>query len=370
MKRSQIRVGLILIVTLVLAFSVGCTNNQELSYEEFTYEEFTHSSGLADNGFWKNITALDHVELLQYVGISIPGEVHTISSASVQAEIDNILSQHTYEMQITDRPIEDGDTVNIDFVGSIDGVEFPGGSTDGLGTDVTIGVTSYIDDFLEQLIGHVPGESFDIEVTFPEDYGNQDLSGKDAVFAITINYILEMVTPELTDDFVTENLSSVFGFNTVTELEMDITENLQEAAIARYLQNYILENTTVTTLPEPLLKYQEYALIYYFQDYADYYGMNLEEFLINYMSISTTDELLEYYRDDNTETATFHLIVQAIAEDAGISVTDDDVVAYFKKYVGTDDYSGYEETYGLPYLKLSVLHQAVMDYIVEKAVLE
>jgi len=369
-KNLTIKPGIILVIFLVLLVSASCSPNEEITYEEFTYEEFTHSTGLADNGFWKDITALDHVELLKYVGISIPGEVHTISSESVQAEIDNILAQHTYELQITDRPIVDGDTVNIDFVGSVDGVEFPGGSTDGLGTDVTIGVTSYIDDFLEQLIGHVPGESFDIEVTFPEDYGNQDLSGKDAVFAITINYILEMVTPELTDDFVAENLSAVFGFNTVTELEMDITENLQESAIARYVQNYILENTTVITLPEPLLTYQEYALIYYFQDYADYYGMDLEEFLINYMSISTTDELLEYYRDDNTETATFHLLVQAIAEDAGISVTDDDVATYFKKYVGTEDYSGYEDNFGLPYLKLSVLHQAVMDYIVEKAVLE
>ena len=89
----------------------------------------------------------------------------------------------------TSLTIEDGDTVNIDYVGSIDGVEFQGGNTNGSGADLVIGSHTYIDDFEEQLIGHHPGASVDVTVTFPEDYGKDELNGKEALFKVTINGI-------------------------------------------------------------------------------------------------------------------------------------------------------------------------------------
>lgn len=91
----------------------------------------------------------------------------------------------------TSLTVEDGDTVNIDYVGSIDGVEFSGGSTDGAGADLTIGSGTYIDDFEEQLIGYHPGDTVEVTVTFPEDYGVDDLNGQEAVFEVTINGIYE-----------------------------------------------------------------------------------------------------------------------------------------------------------------------------------
>ena len=88
--------------------------------------------------------------------------------------------------------VEDGDTVNIDYVGSVDGVEFEGGSTRGQGTDLVIGSGSYIDDFEEQLIGAHPGDEVDVYATFPDPYNNNpDLSGKEALFEVTINGIYE-----------------------------------------------------------------------------------------------------------------------------------------------------------------------------------
>ena len=85
--------------------------------------------------------------------------------------------------------VEDGDTVNIDYVGTVDGVEFSGGNTQGNGADLAIGSHTYIDDFEEQLIGHNVGETVEVIVTFPEDYGKEDLNGKEAVFETTINGI-------------------------------------------------------------------------------------------------------------------------------------------------------------------------------------
>lgn len=83
--------------------------------------------------------------------------------------------------------VQDGDTVNIDYVGTIDGEEFDGGSTDGQGTDLTLGSGAYIDGFEEGIVGHTVGETFDVNVTFPEDYGVDSLNGKDATFSVTIN---------------------------------------------------------------------------------------------------------------------------------------------------------------------------------------
>lgn len=85
--------------------------------------------------------------------------------------------------------IKDGDMVNIDFVGSIDGVEFEGGSTEGQGTSLVIGAKRYIDDFEEQLIGAHPGDDVEVNVTFPEDYGKDELNGKDALFKVKVNGI-------------------------------------------------------------------------------------------------------------------------------------------------------------------------------------
>ncbi len=119
---------------------------------------FSYSSEIDDNDFWKNVTALDHVELCDYQNISIPSDVYQITDDAVQTEIDSILEGYATSTQVTDRAVADGDTVNIDYIGTIDGVEFEGGSTEGEGSEVTIGVTGFIDDFLEQLIGHMPGK--------------------------------------------------------------------------------------------------------------------------------------------------------------------------------------------------------------------
>ena len=116
----------------------------------------------------------------------------TGSSSDTSGSADSA-SQDTGTSYSTDTSltVENGDTVNIDYVGSIDGVEFDGGNTQGMGTDLMIGSGSYIDDFEEQLIGAHPGDQVDVYVTFPEDYGVEDLNGKEALFKVTVNGIYE-----------------------------------------------------------------------------------------------------------------------------------------------------------------------------------
>ena len=106
---------------------------------------------------------------------------------SLSPDTDNGLPYST-DSSLT---VQDGDSVNIDYVGSINGVEFDGGSTQGAGATLVIGSGSYIDDFEEQLIGAHPGDEVDVVVTFPEDYGNAELNGKEALFEVTVNGIYQ-----------------------------------------------------------------------------------------------------------------------------------------------------------------------------------
>lgn len=113
----------------------------------------------------------------------------TDTDTTADDNTDNNSAGYSTDVSLT---VEDGDTVNIDYVGSVDGVEFEGGSTRGQGTDLVIGSGSYIDDFEEQLIGAHPGDEVDVYATFPDPYNNNpDLSGKEALFEVTINGIYE-----------------------------------------------------------------------------------------------------------------------------------------------------------------------------------
>ena len=329
--------------------------------------QLDYATGLDDNGFHQDVVATDHVELMDYDTIVIPAEVHTVPEASIQAEIDGLMTYFTTSEQVLDRAVVDGDTVNIDYVGSVDGVDFEGGSTGGAGTDVTIGVTSYIDDFLEQLIGHTPGESFDIVVTFPEDYGVDNLNGKDAVFAITLNHISEEVLPELNDAFVAENLSDINAWTSVEDMTTGIQDELQLSAIKTYVQTTLLGDIAVNSVPDSVMTYQKNIMLNYYKGAAIQYGVSLEEFLQGNTEFESIDALYEGNVDQLAEVAGYSLVIQAIAESADIVVTEQDLSDYFLKYNGSADYAEYEDTYGISYLKYTILQELVLDYLVDRA---
>lgn len=364
---KQLKIGLVALLASALCVMalVGCDadNNEGNADGEFHY-----SNGIDENGFWKGITAKDYVELPDYDNIVIPTASHQVTDDELQTQIDSILTSFSTSEQVTDRAVEDGDTVNIDFVGSVDGVEFDGGNTNGQGEDVTIGVTEYIDGFLEQLIGHSPGENFDINVTFPENYG-RNLDGKDAVFNITINYILDSTKPELTDEFVAENMQENYGWTTVDEMEVDLRANIQQNAVSNYIEEY-LSGIPVSDVPQSVLDYQESALVDYYKASAEAQNVSLDDFLANQVGVSNVEDLIEQSQENLTKTANLQLVIQAIAEDASISVSEEDVSDYFTEFYGGASYKDYESEFGLPYLKMMVLSQTVIERVTENATLE
>lgn len=339
--------------------------------EETGYVPFYFSTGIDDNGFMTGITALNYVELCEYDGIKVPADQVAVSDAEIQAEIDKILSAYATTSQVMDRPVEDGDSVNIDYVGYLNGVPFDGGSTQGMGTTVIIGVTNYIPGFLDQLIGHEPGENFDINVTFPEDYHSAELAGQDAVFNITINYIDETSTPELTDEFVADFLTEEkYDISTVEELRAYVTSQLQEPKVRTYLNTYLAENCAFKAAPGSLITYMTNMMVDYYAYYADAYGMDLDSFVQQYVGAESMDALKEAYASDIVDDANATLLLQAIAEAEGITVTEEDVRSYFEDMTGSPDYSSYVEEYGLPYIMQAVLFTKVQDFVLEHAVIE
>ena len=348
-----------LAVVLAAGILTGCGGDQSFDY----------SAGLDEDGRWTKVNAPDYVTLPQYVGIEVPAENHTVTQETLDEQVQKYLDAYPIKEQVLDREIADGDTVNIDYVGSVDGVEFEGGSTQGNGTEVIIGTTQYIDDFLEQLIGHKPGETFDVEVTFPEDYTpNPDLSGKDAVFEVTINYIVEEKTPELTDEFVQQNLTEYYGWENVEQMMDQLKADLQWSMVAEYTWNKVVEESQISEIPQSMLDYQFERMLDEYRQMAEGYGLSADQAL-SLAEVSSEEELREKYLTDLEDTAKGELVLQALADDADIHVEEQDVADYFSTYLYLDDYSSYEKIFGKEYLRRVALNGKVLEYLVDNAVL-
>ena len=316
---------------------------------------FTYSSGLSDNGFF-DLKAADNITLPTYLGVSLPEDILTLDTDELGYQLDTIRQEYATYEELKDRAIVDGDTVNMDYVGKVDGTEFSGGSTGGAGTSVTIGTTQYIDDFLEQLIGHKPGETFDIEVTFPTPYtSSPDLSGKDAVFTVTINYIQgEQSIPELNDQ-----MASDYGFNTPQELIASIEQWLISNQKTDYIKD-LLADASHTQIPDSVIKYITLTDLFQYQYYAQMMQITLDEYMVTYGGYDSLAAYLTANQEAYQASARYCLAIQAIAEKEGLSVDDATLNA---SIFGT-----YVENYGTAYAKMLCLQNIVVpDFVIGKA---
>ena len=333
------------------------------------FYEFDCSKDLDEKGYYKAFQPEDHVKLPESLELTIPYDVHTPSQEKIDAAIMEIVDSFGTVEQITNRAVADGDTINIDYVGTLEGKEFQGGSTGGYGTTVTVGVTNYVDDFLQKLIGHMPGETFDIDIKFPEDYSNADLAGKDTVFNVTINYIAgETILPEINDAFVKENLSSKYGWTTAEEMNKSITDDLAAEAVQDYIYDYLINNSTVTEVPQEMIDYMQNYFIYYHSYVAASYQTTLPVLIANYGFTSMADMLADYDNDIRVACQE-ELVMQSAGKLLNVDLTGEDLEAYFMAELGRTDYSLYEENFGLPYVKKMVLSWKVVQLLKEQATL-
>lgn len=333
--------------------------------------DFSFSDAFDENGYLKGVTATDYVTLPDdYADITINADLGQVSEEDIDNYItSNVLSKFSTTEQVTDRAAADGDTVNIDYVGRIDGVAFDGGDTKGNGADLTLGSGAYVDNFEEQIVGHNPGETFDVTVTFPEDYGNEDLNGKEAVFETTLNYIENTVTPELSDEWVAENLAATMSLNNVDELKAFVKSTMLYDNQASDVYTALHDKVSYADeLPQTALDYYRDVLLYRIYTYAQNYGTDMATLLSSGMMGATYDSV-DAYLDDATDSIKSitqqALLMQAVAEKMGFKCDTDTMNADFGRYYGTTDPSQYVSAYGENYIKMNVLQSDVMQNLID-----
>lgn len=333
---------------------------------DFDYENFDYSAGLDENGYWSGVKALDHVKLPEdAAAIPVPKAEVQPTSEEIQAEIDNLLRMNAATTQVTNRAAANGDTVNIDYTGTVDGVAFNGGTA--AGYDLTLGSGSFIDGFEDQVVGHTPGETFDVKVTFPDGYGDttdaegntMTLSNQKAVFSVTLNYISETVLPTLNDEWVDASFGATDDIHTVADLEALCSELLTDANIKDYVMDYLMKNSEFKALPEVITDYQVNQCLNYYNTMAKYYGYGLEDFVKETAGYENADALLASMDANLERYSQEALLYQAVAESLSVTPTQEQL----------DRYASYNEVYGENYCRMVALMDAVSETLRTGAVL-
>ena len=370
-KRTTKIIGIAIAAVLIAIVAFAAGKSIFLALIRTTSAE-NPSVGLTADGRIEGVNVKDVVTLADYANIAVPEEEVAAKTEEVEDSIKSTLEQHKEPSTDTSIAIADGDEVNIDFVGTVDGVEFEGGNSNGEGYDLTIGSGSFVDDFEQQLIGHKPGEEVTVEVTFPEDYDGEEVAGKDASFAVTINSV--NVTPELTDEFVAENITEE-GVTTAEEYRAFVENDFYKQHLEEYLTNYISENSTVKSYPSNYLKkvravtkYNDEQMLASYKQMSAYYGISMYENLWDLRDDEVSDELsyeLEL-RDRAKEAAKDAMVYQALFEDAGLTLDMDAVYAEMTEEYGEESVTQMKETNGEGYIAQNEIREAVIEYLVER----
>ncbi len=370
MTKKWIAAGLVLVLSVGLMAGCGNSDSASEATTEAPEEESAltapvdYSTGYNDDGTVEGGGNGKYVTLCEYSGIEVPREEVEVGDDEVQEQVDYIMANYETTDEITDRAVADGDVVNIDYVGTLDGEEFDGGSAEGY--DLTIGSGTFIDNFEEQLIDVMPGDTVEVAVTFPEDYSSEDLAGQDAVFTTTVNYISETVIPDLTDDFVEENLEASYGYTSVDDMNAKIKETLETDNLDNYVWDYVVENSEIETLPEDMVNTQVDVLMEGIENNLTSQGISMDDYIA---SIGYEDEqdLRDEYYSSCEEMLGNYLVADALAKEMKLSATEEEMDNFFLENYNTDDYSDFIEYYTEPYVKRIVINYIVTKELSEEA---
>lgn len=328
-----------------------------------------------DAAYLSGLKASNFVEPCDYSAIPVEESAPSVSDDYVNYVVQYQLSNSATTEEITDRDnVEDGDIVNIDYVGKKDGEEFDGGSATGY--DLTIGSGSFIDGFEDGLIGHKVGETVDLDLTFPEDYSNSDLAGQSVVFTVTINKIQQKVTPELTDDWVVSQ--DISGVSNVEEYNDYVYDQLMQQAQSSYdsdvqskVAQYMVENSTYTQDPPQKMidRLVESAKTYY-TNYATQYGMELDDFLTTFLG-ADEDDPEQVLTDNATDSAKELLVMKAIADKEGLNPSRTEFNTQLSSYAAQAGYSSVDEfkkSEDAESVRESLMLQNVLEFLQKNAV--
>lgn len=318
MKKKFVRI-LILCLVLLTGVLGGCgsKNDEDVSEERVNL---------------KDIPLQDYITLGEYKGFKVKAAPVSVSQKEVDALVmEQVAGSVTAQQGILDRAVKMGDTVNIDYTGTKEGVAFSGGTAQG--AILTIGSGAYIAGFEEGLVGVMPGQTVDLNLTFPKEYGNTELAGADVVFSVTVNFII----PEPNDEMVAALGAS--AYKTLAELEdlayQYLYENAQydyDATVENSIMEQLLENCTYNELPENLLKQYQLNALSSVETMASAYGVDAATYVTAFYNMSLADFAVQSAEASAKQALAF----QAIAEAEGLVLDEDALSSRIEDYAASN----------------------------------
>lgn len=278
--------------------------------------------------FTAEVAIKPEATLGEYKGIEVEKAVIEVTDEEVDAELKKTQEQNSREI-VAERPAENGDTVVIDYAGTIDGVAFDGGTAQGHA--LVLGSGSFIPGFEEQLVGAAAGSDVDVHVTFPEDYHAAELAGKEAVFACTVHEVKTKEYPEIDDEFAQD----VSEFDTLDEYKEDIKKNIlskketeAKSAKQQAVMDKIIENATME-IPDAMVDTQAENMVDEYAQRLSYQGLSLDQyFQFTGMNAQTFKEQLKPQALKNIQS---RLVLEAVIAAENIEVSDEELEAEIEK---------------------------------------
>ena len=311
------------------------------------------------------------VKLGKYKGVSVPAQEITVAPEEIEAEIRRELEKNASIEEVTDKPVENGDEIRLDFEGFVDGTAFEGGK--GEDYALTIGSGSFIPGFEEQLIGVNPGEEKEVNVTFPEDYNAKELAGKEAVFKCTVRKIQKRVIPELDDEYVSDHTE----FETLEEYRADILKNLterKEKAARTQKENAAMQaavDDADIEVPEPMIKTQQKQLVDEQAQRFQQMGLSMEQYF-QYTGMNM-DKMMEEMREQAETSIRSRLVLEQIAKEEGIQAAEEDFEAEIARQaevykMGLDDVRNIYTGKAKEHLMEDLTYRKALDFVTDNAV--
>jgi len=308
----------------------------------------------------------DKITIKQYKGLEIEKPVAMeVTDEQVNESIQSTLEAMFGEKKsVTDRPVQTGDTVTMDYLGKVDGVEFEGGKAEG--ANLEIGSGQFIPGFEDALIGHTVGETFDIDVTFPDGY-SEELSGKAAVFTITLHAIEEMIVPELTEDLLPELSETA---KTIDEYKAEVKKDLEKSNAEtiksqkeQLVWAELIDNCVIDTYPEDKMEDVLANIDSQFSYIASMNGMEVDDLVKAYYGITSKQMAHNLIKQE--------FAVELIAEKEKLTLTEEDYEKGLKEYAeqyGYDNVEEFEEMVTRDELEKMLLQKRVGDWLIENCV--
>ena len=306
------------------------------------------------------------VKISAYTGMKIKQFAYTVEDAEIDAELNRVLDRNARKVAVTDRAAQDGDIVNIDFVGTVDGVKFDGGEAEGY--DLTLGSGQFIPGFEEQVVGMNIGDTKDVNVTFPENYQAENLKGKAAVFAVKLNGIQAKELPEVTDEFIkdatgSENLES-YKAKTREKLEKQAQRRSNDAT-----ENSILEAISANAeveIPQAMIEREIDSLVKKFEYQLMYQGLKLNDYL-DFLKIPVS-EFRKNYEEQAKKNVLNQLVISQLIKDEKIEATDEEVDAQIAKQAAevnktTEEYKKNMDPRQFDYISSDIVITKLFDFL-------